>query len=621
MKSKRITSLGLCSLVAGFMTLATPEGFALQITEAEPNNSVGQPQNVDGDFSGGAVYGVENSAIWQWVSIRGTGDGSFDCYSFTVPPGGAQVVIDLDYTVDMDSWLELFASNGTNLATSDDLADDDGSRDGESAFVGLDSRINYTFSVSQPGLYVVRVAQFPQEPLYAGQAYTLNISISSHNQPVVDQPPVANAGPDFSINEGQVVALNGSASSDPNGDALTYAWSQVPGGTTVALSGANTAGPTFTGPVVAPGGETLSFELTVTANGQSATDTVSVTVVNVNHPPVADAGPDQSLAGGTAVAEGSPVTLHGESSFDIDNDAFSYAWTQVSGPTVTLTGADGPNPTFTAPVVGTNGAAGVVATLVFELLVDDGYPQDQPATGYSLANVRDSVTVEITNTNNLPLANAGADQTVGENTAVALNGAESSDPDSDPLNCVWTQVSGPSVALMGATTATPTFTAPLVDAGGADLTFELTVNDGYEGIATDTVVVHVQNQMDPPSTANARPSVAVLWPPNHQMVRVRIAGVGNLDDGVTIAITGVTQDEPTNGRGDGDTPIDAVIKANGGVCLRAERSGKGDGRVYRISFTATNAGGSTPGMVKVSVPHSKKKPAVDSSGPVYDSTK
>jgi hypothetical protein len=105
------------------------------------------------------------------------------------------------------------------------------------------------------------------------------------------------------------------------------------------------------------------------------------------------------------------------------------------------------------------------------------------------------------------------------------------------------------------------------------------------------------------------------------MVRVGITGVGDPNNAATITITGVTQDEPTNGRGDGDTPIDAVIKANGGVCLRAERSGKGDGRVYRISFTASNSGGSTAGMVKVSVPHNTKKPAVDSSGPVYDSTK
>ena len=115
---------------------------------------------------------------------------------------------------------------------------------------------------------------------------------------VPDAAPIANAGVDFSVNEGQTgVALNGSLSSDPDGDPLAYAWTQVSGGTAVTLTGAGTASPTFTAPVVAPGGGTLSFDLTVTANGKTSTDTVSVTVVNVNvnRPPVADAGADQSI--------------------------------------------------------------------------------------------------------------------------------------------------------------------------------------------------------------------------------------------------------------------------------------------------------------------------------------
>ena len=236
--------------------------------------------------------------------------------------------------------------------------------------------------------------------------------------PQTDAPPMANAGADFSVDEGQTnVTLDGSGSSDPDGDPLTFAWAQL-SGTFVVLANAGTDHPVFDAPLVAPGGETLTFELTVTANGESSTDTVNVTIVNVNHAPVADAGVDQSIA------EGSPVVLHGENSFDIDSDEISYAWVQVGGnPVVTLSGANTANPTFTAPVVGSSGAPGVVATLIFELRVDDGFPPDAPASGYSLANVVDQVTIDITNVNNPPTALAGPDQTVDEHTAVALDAA------------------------------------------------------------------------------------------------------------------------------------------------------------------------------------------------------
>lgn len=231
--------------------------------------------------------------------------------------------------------------------------------------------------------------------------------------------PIADAGPDFSVNEGQAgVTLNGSLSS-PAGNTLTYSWTQVGGtpATTVTLTGDTTSMPTFTAPTVAVGGATLTFKLTVTANNKSSTDTVDVTVVNVNHPPVAHAGDDQS------VAEGSPVTLDGAASFDIDNDPFSYTWVQVDlNPPVTLNLTNPAKPTFTAPYFGTSGAPGVVATLVFKLTVNDGYPQDAPAPGYTFANDVDYVTVEISKVNNNPTANAGADQTVNENTGVLLDG-------------------------------------------------------------------------------------------------------------------------------------------------------------------------------------------------------
>jgi hypothetical protein len=87
-----------------------------------------------------------------------------------------------------------------------------------------------------------------------------------------------------------------------------------------------------------------------------------------------------------------------------------------------------------------------------------------------------------------PVANAGPDQTVALGAAVTLTGAGSSDPNGDALTCAWSQTGGTAVTLSGATTATPSFTAP---AASATLTFSLTVSDGTLQSTADTVVVNV----------------------------------------------------------------------------------------------------------------------------------
>ena len=112
-------------------------------------------------------------------------------------------------------------------------------------------------------------------------------------------------------------------------------------------------------------------------------------------------------------------------------------------------------------------------------------------------------------------------------------------------------------------------------------------------------------------------SVDELWPPNHKLARLRFSGQAS---GTTVTVTNITQDEPIDSDGDGDTCPDAVIEAGEGS-VRAERSGTGNGRVYAISFTATEAGGATcSGTVRVCVPHGRGRGRTcTDDGQIYNS--
>ncbi|HUU96143.1 MAG TPA: PKD domain-containing protein [Phycisphaerae bacterium] len=181
-----------------------------------------------------------------------------------------------------------------------------------------------------------------------------------------NQLPTANAGADQTAATGATVTLNAAGSIDPDGGTLSYGWTQT-AGTAVTLNNGTTATPSFTAGATA---ETLTFQVTVTdACAAIATDTVNVTVTAGNQAPVADAGPDQT------VAASATVNLNGSGSSDPNGDPLTYAWTQTVGTAVVLTNADTATPSFTA--------GATAETLTFQLLVDDG----QGATDTDTVNV------------------------------------------------------------------------------------------------------------------------------------------------------------------------------------------------------------------------------------------
>ena len=277
--------------------------------------------------------------------------------------------------------------------------------------------------------------------------------------PATLTPPTARASaPAGTFVSGMVVTLDGSASTDPNGLPLIFAWTQTAG---PAVTLAAVDKPSFIAPVVSTA-TVFTFSLTVRDTGGQVSTTPAVVSVTVNPPaattlpPVANAGASQTVGAGAV------VHLNGTASSDpnIPAQALSFTWTQTAGPSVALANATTASPNFVAP------AAATQTTLTFSLTVTNS-----PG---GLTSASSFVTITV-NAVALPVAIVGPAQTVLQGSPVTLDGTASFDPNGLPLTYSWLQTAGTTVTLTGATTATPSFTAP---PGPIALQFTLVVSDG-----------------------------------------------------------------------------------------------------------------------------------------------
>lgn len=194
-----------------------------------------------------------------------------------------------------------------------------------------------------------------------------------------------------------------------------------------------------------------------------------------NTPPVAVASASPSPA-----ARGALVTLSAAGSMDAEGPV-SFAWSQSGGaPAVSLQGANTASATFVAPDVASN------TVLTFQLLVTDGSGASRSATASVQINAAFTV-------------DAGPQQSRQAGDTVTLNG--SAQPATGVVSILWTQLSGPTVALSAANTFTPSFVAPDVSSP-SELTFQLTVSNGQMASGTTTVLVN------PRSAPTSTPPVA-----------------------------------------------------------------------------------------------------------------
>ena len=358
------------------------------------------------------------------------------------------------------------------------------------------------FALSAGGVLTLAAAKDYEAPDDAGGdgAYDLTVQVSDGTDDATagirvslsnrNEAPTADAGADQTgVEEAATVTLTGSGQDPDAGDTLQYAWTQT-GGATVTLSAASAAVTTFAAPTGLTEDAALTFTLQVTdAGGLSGQDEVAVTVV----PGEPQAGPEVAGPTSFAVVEGDTAvgTLRAT---DTDTPAADLVWS-IAG------GADSGHFALSA--------GGVLA---FAAAKDYEAPDDAGGDGaYDLrVQVSDGtddatadISVSLSNRNEAPAADAGADQAgIQEGATVTLTGS-GQDPDAgDTLQYAWTQTGGATVTLSAPSSAVTRFAAPTGLTEDALLTFRLRVTDAGGLSSEDGARVTVVAPQGPPLTAS-----------------------------------------------------------------------------------------------------------------------
>jgi hypothetical protein len=303
-----------------------------------------------------------------------------------------------------------------------------------------------------------------------GSAATDDITVTVNAAPIPNQAPTARAGNDINMTlPANATTLNGNTSADADGIIVSYSWSRVSGPSTFTYTSAGSAATGLNNLVEG----TYVFRLTVTDDdGATDTDNITVTVNPApNQVPTAYAGNDivRTLPTNSAILIGSGS--------DLDGTIASYVWSRVSGPTTFTLGSANAATTILSNLV--------QGTYVFRLTVTDN-------RGAAAAdNVTVTVNVAAPTPNQLPVANAGPDQTITlPSNSATLYGNTSYDPDGTISSYNWQQISGPGTSTFSSTTASIITSNDLQE---GNYIFRLIVKDNRNAADTATVNVTVVN--------------------------------------------------------------------------------------------------------------------------------
>ena len=283
----------------------------------------------------------------------------------------------------------------------------------------------------------------------------------------VNLPPVADAGETQRALPGEQVFLDGSGSSDPNGDTLSYQWSGYFGG--ADLIGADTATPSF----IATGFGDYFISLRVTdPDGLSSTDQVVVVVPNVA--PVISVAPYEA---NTVVGPDGTITLDASGTTDANGQNLSFQWSTWRTP----------NESTLDFYLGTDSTQRITfdaeGRFDFKIEVSDGETTVSEIIGPIYARLGNR-------SPDADIATPDGDR-ADERQILRLDGSGSTDPDSDSLTYSWNQIFGPTAVIASPTSAETEITLPDVNEDQA-IEVELTVSDG-ERSNTTSVVLFTKN--------------------------------------------------------------------------------------------------------------------------------
>ena len=296
--------------------LANADNFTQDSEMFDPNLLNTNESSLDNSTLPGIDYGGSSSGSFDISSIGG--DSSSDNFSFdsssdsnssdtannNSPKAKSQSVIMDENTTksiklsasDKDGELLVF----TNLSKPrhgilEDSIPPDVTYKPDPGFSGSDA---FTFKAydgvdfSKIATISIEVNKAPVPIIHENSTTTIheNSTTTIHE----NQVPVTEAGPDQTVSETQTVNLDGSKSSDPDGDKLSYNWKQTGGDVKIKIDSSDGVAASFVAPVTEKE-EQVKIELTVDdSKGGKSTDIVNITIKKANQEPVSDAGSDQT---------------------------------------------------------------------------------------------------------------------------------------------------------------------------------------------------------------------------------------------------------------------------------------------------------------------------------------